>query len=62
MKVVLGLRGSNGIIEAQLDEVLIRNGVPNPSQIILEENEKEEGVTHSEQKRDVIMQLKQKHM
>ena len=42
LKVVLGLRGSNGIIEAQLDEVLIRNGVPNPSQVILEENEKRE--------------------
>ena len=42
MKVVLGLRGSNGIIEAQLDEVLIRNGVPNPAQVILEENEKRE--------------------
>lgn len=41
-KVVLGLRGSNGIIEAQLDEILIRNGVTNPSQVILEESEKKE--------------------
>ena len=42
MKVVLGLRGSNGMLEAQLDEVLIRNGVPNPAQIMLEESEKKE--------------------
>ena len=42
LKVVLGLRGSNGTIEAQLDEVLIRNGVPNPAHIVLEESEKRE--------------------
>ena len=42
LKVVLGLRGSNGIIEAQLDEILIRNGVTNPTQVILEESEKKE--------------------
>jgi len=38
-KVVLGLRGSNKIIEDQLDEVLIRNGVENPSKIQLVETE-----------------------
>ena len=45
LKVVLGLRGSNGMLEAQLDEVLIRNGVPNPAQIMLEESEKKEWQT-----------------
>jgi len=41
-KVVLGLRGSNKIIEDQLDEVLIRNGVANPKDITLTEQEKNE--------------------
>ena len=39
LQVVLGLRGSNKIIEDQLDEVLIRNGVENPSKIQLVETE-----------------------
>ena len=42
VQVVLGLRGSNKIIEDQLDEVLIRNGVAEPAKIQLTESEMKE--------------------
>ena len=41
-KVVLGLRGSNQIMEDKIDEVLTRNGIENPKEVKLEENEKKE--------------------
>ena len=39
VQVVLGLRGSNKIIEDQLDEILMRNGVSEPAKIQLTESE-----------------------
>jgi len=41
-KVVLGLRGSNQIMEDKIDEVLTRNGIEKPKEVKLEENEKKE--------------------
>merc|ERR1711915_750267 len=41
-KVVLGLRGSNQIIEDKIDDVLTRNGIENPKEVKLEESEKKE--------------------
>ena len=38
-KVVLGLRGSNQIIEDKIDEVLTRNGIEKPKEVGLDESE-----------------------
>ena len=38
-KVVLGLRGSNQIIEDKIDEVLTRNGIEKPKEVRLDESE-----------------------
>jgi hypothetical protein len=41
-KVLLGCRGINDGLEGQLDEILVRNGVPEPASIVLQESETKE--------------------